>query len=113
MLEHPALSFFHFARPAGGADAPTFFFRFTSAGSSGREKKKLKTFINDKGEEVTMEVEEETKPQAQAKRSPDRKPPKPKASPGKKENTNPNPKSKTGKGPAKKQMGIASFFARK
>ena len=60
-----------------------------------------------------MEVEEETKPQTQAKRSPDRKPPKPKASPGKKENTNPNPKSKTGKGPAKKQMGIASFFARK
>ncbi|QDZ21341.1 subunit Cdc27 of DNA polymerase [Chloropicon primus] len=95
-----------------------------SRGGSSRPKKKMKTFINDKGEEVCMEVDEgdegeNTNPNPPTSSTPPPKPAAPKVKAEGVENKKPTqagkPKAKANKEPAgkKRQMGIASFFARK
>ena len=95
----------------------------SGASGGGRAKKRVKTFINEKGEEVCMEVDEDdgaVPPPATAEvKAPSGSPevenknPNPAQVKQEAKNKNPNPAAKKSNPGKKKQMGIASFFARK
>ena len=95
----------------------------SGASGGGRAKKRVKTFINEKGEEVCMEVDEDdgaVPPPATAEvKAPSGSPevenknPNPAQVKQEAKSKNPNPAAKKNNPGKKKQMGIASFFARK